>query len=145
MSLNNRNLLWRVVASSTHSVCGRDEVFAFVDAVDRETDRELMFQRLSIEWGIDRDFIEFDNLEHQLELRKQAIGNLITAGAALLETGWDDGKPRYELDPLILVASPSLRAVLDEARKEIEALSVNSPGEETCSSFLSRPISTDHN
>lgn len=135
MSKNNQNRLWRAVSSSTDPLRLCEEIFAFVDAPDYETAKELLYQRLSLEWGISRGFIDFYNLDSEEELREQALGALSSPGAPLLEIGWSHqagGGAIYDNAPLILVASAALRAILTTALYEIGALSVAVEQEATC-------------
>lgn len=114
----NQNLIWRAVAFSVDPAEKHDEVFVYVDAPDRESAKLRIAERLSDEWGIAPDYIEFYNPSNETELRDIALGPQHPSGSPLLECGWTggpEGSAVYDVDPVILVASPSLRCVLETA------------------------------
>lgn len=123
----NRNLIWRAVAYSINTSKFQEEVFVFVDAPGREKAKERIYERLAEEWGISKagqwdDMparIEFHNLCDEEELRDIALGTQVPPGMPLLEGGCDGRRAIYDTTPLILVASPDLREVLDSALQEV--------------------------
>lgn len=123
------NLIWRAVAYLINTSKFQEEVFIFVDAPDRETAKERIYERLAAEWGIRKvsqwddkpAHIEFHNLCDEKELRDMALGTQVLPGMPLLESGWGGGKAIYDREPLILVASPRLRAVLESALQEVKS------------------------
>ncbi|EAA7350446.1 TPA: hypothetical protein MM852_000936 [Salmonella enterica subsp. enterica] len=125
----NQNLIWRAVAYSINTCRFQDEVHVFVDAPDQETAKERIYERLAEEWEISRASqwddkparIEFHNLCDEKELRDMALGTRVPAGMPLLESGWGGGRAIYDTKPLILVASPRLREVLESALREVTA------------------------
>lgn len=78
----NRYLIWRAVAYAINTRKFQEEVFVFVDAPDRETAKERIYERLAEEWGISKAsqwddkpaHIEFHNLCDEKELRDMALG-----------------------------------------------------------------------
>ncbi|MFJ5498758.1 hypothetical protein ACIPUN_02300 [Pectobacterium sp. CHL-2024] len=130
-----RNLIWRAVAYSINTCKFQEEVYVFVDAPDRETAKERIYERLSEEWGISKASqwdeasqwddkparIEFYNLYDEKELRDMALGTQVPPGMPLLESGWGEKRAIYDTNPLILVASPRLREVLESALREVPA------------------------
>ncbi|KEY60674.1 hypothetical protein [Serratia sp. DD3] len=112
----NRNQLWRAVACSTAAYKERDEIHVFVDAPDYETAKSRIYERLADEWEVTSGFIEFYNVWSESELREMAIGPQAPVGLPLLESGVG-----YDRQPLILVASSRLRAVLECALLEIQS------------------------
>lgn len=123
----NRNLIWRAVAYSINTCKFQEEVYVFVDAPDRETAKERIYERLSEEWGISKAGqwddkparIEFHNLCDEKELRDMALGTQVPPGMPLLESGWGGKRAIYDTKPLILVASPRLREKLESALREV--------------------------
>ncbi|EAA8752616.1 hypothetical protein [Salmonella enterica] len=123
------NLIWRAVAYLINTSKFQEEVFVFVDAPDRETAKERIYERLTAEWGIRKvsqwddkpAHIEFHSLCDEKELRDMALGTQVLPGMPLLESGWGGGKAIYDREPLILVASPRLRAVLESALQEVKS------------------------
>lgn len=123
----NRNQIWRAVAYSINTSKFQEEVFVFVDAPDREKAKERIYEWLAEEWGISKAGqwddkparIEFHNLCDEKELRDIALGTQVPPGMPLLESGWDGRRTIYDTTPLILVASPGLREVLDSALQEV--------------------------
>ncbi|MGS3238048.1 hypothetical protein ACB377_07590 [Klebsiella michiganensis] len=118
MSLNK---IWRAVAYSTDRYKPHDEVHVFVDAPDSETAKKRLYERLSDEWELASGFIDFHNLYCGSELFDVAAGPLAPRGLPLLESGGGNGKVNYDSEPLILVASASLRGLLEIALREIPA------------------------
>lgn len=124
-----RNLIWRAVAYSINTCKFQEEVYVFVDAPDRETEKERIYERLSEEWKISKASqwddkparIEFHNLCDEKELRDMALGTQVPPGMPLLESGWGGRRAIYDTKPLILVASPRLREVLESALREVLA------------------------
>ncbi|HDC4528645.1 TPA: hypothetical protein O8U08_004065 [Enterobacter cloacae] len=125
----NRNLIWRAVAYAINTRKFQDEVFVFVEAPDRETAKERIYGRLTEEWGISKASpwddkparIEFHSLCDEKELRDMALGTQVPPGMPLLESGWGGGGAIYDTTPLILIASPRLREVLENALQEVSA------------------------
>lgn len=124
-----RDLIWRAVAYSINTCKFQEEVYVFVDAPDREAAKERIYERLSEEWGISKASqwddkparIEFHNLCDEKELRDMALGTQVPPGMPLLESGWEGRRAIYDTKPLILVASPRLREVLESALREVLA------------------------
>ncbi|HBD1844134.1 TPA: hypothetical protein KIA93_000340 [Salmonella enterica] len=117
--MNKKNMLWRAVAVHPDNGSAYDESFVYVDAPDREAAKRLICERLSFEWEVAAESIEFYNLMDEKELHEMASNTELAAGASLLECGWCNGKAIYDADPLILVASPALRYVLEAAYKTL--------------------------
>lgn len=123
----NRNLIWRAVAYSINACKFQEEVHVFVDAPDQETAKARIYERLTEEWGISKAStwddqparIEFHNLWDEKELRDMVLGTHLPPGMPLLESGWSSGKPVYDTQPLILVASARLREALEHALREV--------------------------
>ncbi|EAO5054420.1 hypothetical protein FZH48_23505 [Salmonella enterica] len=125
----NRNLIWRAVAYAINTRKFQEEVFVFVEAPDRETAKERIYGRLAEVWGISEASpwddkparIEFHSLCDEKELRDMALGTPVPPGMPLLEYGWGGGRAIYDTEPLILIASPHLREVLECALQEVPA------------------------
>lgn len=125
----NLNLIWRAVAYAINTRKFQEEVFVFVEAPDRETAKERIYGRLTEEWGISKASpwddkparIEFHSLCDEKELRDMALGTSVPSGMPLLECGWGGGRAIYDTEPLILIASPHLRKVLECALQEVPA------------------------
>ncbi|MFP1878540.1 hypothetical protein ACLEE3_08245 [Lonsdalea quercina] len=125
----NRSLIWRAAAYSINTCKFQEEVCVFVDAPDRETAEERIYERLAEEWGISKASqwddkparIEFYNLYNEKELRDMALGTQVPPGMPLLESCWGERRAIYDTKPLILVASPRLREVLESALREVLA------------------------
>lgn len=125
----NRNLIWRAVAYAINTRKFQEEVFVFVEAPDRETAKERIYRRLTEEWGISKTSpwddkparIEFHSLCDEKELRDIALGTSVPPGMPLLECGWGGGRAIYDTEPLILIASPHLRKVLECGLQEVPA------------------------
>lgn len=125
----NRNLIWRAVAYAINTRKFQEEIFVFVEAPDRETAKERIYGRLTEEWGISKTSpwddkparIEFHSLCDEKELRDIALGTSVPPGMSLLECGWGGGRAIYDTEPLILIASPHLRKVLECALQEVPA------------------------
>lgn len=117
----NCNQIWRVVAYSTDTYKGHEEVHVFVDAPDYETANEHIYERLAEEWGLPRGFIDIYNLWNESELRDMSTGAQMPAGLPLLESGGGNGEVYYDREPLILVASARLRKVLECTLQEVPA------------------------
>lgn len=125
----NRNLIWRAVAYAINTRKFQEEVFVFVEAPDQETAKERIYGRLTEEWGISKASpwddkparIEFHSLCDEKELRDMALGTSVPPGMPLLESGWGGGRAIYDTEPLILIASPHLRKVLECALQEVPA------------------------
>ncbi|ECK6418633.1 hypothetical protein FR097_10490 [Salmonella enterica] len=122
MSLNK---IWRAVAYSTDQYRPHDEVHVFVDAPDPETAKSRIYKRLSEEWELASDFIEFYNFWSEAELCDMANGPLTPLGLPLFESGagfkGESVEVYYDREPLILVASPHLREVLESALQEVKS------------------------
>lgn len=114
----NRNQIWRVVAYSTDTYKGHEEIHVFVDAPDYEAN-ERIYECLAEEWGLPGGFIDIYNLWNESELRDMSAGAQMPAGLPLLESG--GGKVYYDREPLNLVASARLREVPENALREVPA------------------------
>lgn len=125
----SRNLIWRAAAYAINTRKYQEEVSVFVDAPDRETAKKRIHERLAEEWGISKASpwddkparIEIHSLCDEKELRDMALGTPVPPGMPLLECGWGGGKAIYDTEPLILIASPHLREVLECALREVPA------------------------
>jgi hypothetical protein len=111
----NVNLIWRAVAYTA----GHEEVHVFVEAPDCGTAQERFYERLSEEWSVARGGIDLYNVWNETELRGMANGPQEPEGLPLLESGGGNGQVFYDREPLILIASPRLRAVPESALREV--------------------------
>ncbi|EAB4418203.1 hypothetical protein E8L12_03170 [Salmonella enterica] len=113
----NHNLLWRAVAFTVN----HEEIHVFVEAPDSLTAQKRCYERLAEEWNVARGFIDIYNLWNETELRDIANGSQEPTGLPLLESGGGNGEVFYDQNPLILVASPRLREVLENALQEVKS------------------------
>ncbi|ECD4708728.1 hypothetical protein E1C95_19580 [Salmonella enterica subsp. enterica serovar Bonariensis] len=111
----SHNLIWRAVAYTAD----HEEIHVFVEAPDGETAQQRCYGRLAEEWGVATGFIDIYNLWNEKELRDMAMGSQEPAGLPLLESGGGNGEVFYDRNPLVLVASPRLRDVLESALREV--------------------------
>lgn len=111
----NRKLIWRAVTSASVSCPGHDEVHVFVEAADYEEAKKHLYDRLEEEWQLPVSHITFHNVWNENELCEMSAGPKVPSGLPLLESGGGNGEVFYDHNPLLLIASQRLRAVIEGA------------------------------
>ncbi|CDH05468.1 hypothetical protein [Xenorhabdus bovienii] len=110
------NVIWRAVCfcydnAELPFTDTQDEWFVFVDAPDRKTALAKFQALLPVVWGISPDIVEHFSPRSEEELRALSLMPGTPDNVALLECGWEQGKPQYLTanEVLFWVASPQLQ------------------------------------
>ncbi|MBC8950008.1 hypothetical protein [Xenorhabdus sp. TS4] len=126
------NIIWRAVCfcydnAELPFTDTQDEWFVFVDAPDRKAALAKYQTLLPVIWAVPPEPIEYFIPRHEDELRERSLWVPgISDDLALLECGWEKGKPQYltAKDVLFWVSSPHqqqrLVKALNAVNREVE-------------------------
>ncbi|OTA16825.1 hypothetical protein Xvie_01504 [Xenorhabdus vietnamensis] len=110
------NVIWRAVCfcydnAELPFTDTQDEWFVFVDAPDRKTALAKFQALLSVVWNVSSDIVEHFSPRGEEELRALSLMHGTPNDLALLECGWEHGKPQYLTanEVLFWVSSPCLQ------------------------------------
>lgn len=116
------NMIWRAVCfcydnAELPFTDTQDEWFVFIDAPDRKTAQAKFRTLLPAVWGVSTEMAEHFSPRSEEELRELSLMRSAPDDLALLERGWENGKPQYltEKEVLFWVSSPHLQQRLIRA------------------------------
>ncbi|MCP9269650.1 hypothetical protein M5U04_16570 [Xenorhabdus sp. XENO-1] len=123
------NVIWRAVCfcydnAELPFTDTQDEWFVFVDAPDRNAVLAKLQALLPVVWGVSPDLVEHFSPRCESELCALSLMPGTPDDLALLECGWENGKPQYltAKEVLFWVSSPCLQqrlvAVLNAVSQE---------------------------
>ncbi|PHM46672.1 hypothetical protein [Xenorhabdus miraniensis] len=116
------NVIWRAVCfcydnAELPFTDVQDEWFVFVDAPDRKTALAKFQALLPVIWAVSPELVEHFSPRSEEELRALSLMPGTPDDVALLECGWEKGKPQYLTanEVLFWVSSPGLQQRLVRA------------------------------
>ncbi|MGJ0624626.1 hypothetical protein [Xenorhabdus bovienii] len=124
------NVIWRAVCfcygnAELPFTDTQEEWFMFIDAPDRKAALAKFRTLLSIIWDVFPEQVDHFSPRHEAELRELSLMPGTPDDWALLECGWENGRPQYltAQDVLFWLSSPHLQqrlvAALNSVSQEV--------------------------